>query len=246
MSGENQLKPDSPELIGRSELDMSDFHQIPWKQMIVAVKGNIGSGKTETAKAIVATDIDRYACVLEPVKEWQDKKILDAFYKNMDKFALAFQLYTFSSRLRHLKAMMIKHPSKDIIMDGGIFLDKYMFKEALRDGGHIDEMSNVLYEATFEDWKMLMPDNADPKLLIWVDTPPEVCLQRLKDRNREEECNVSLEYLELLEVRLKDMMKKLDALGYPILRIDGRQSLEDITCAASLYIKELDRNVPPQ
>lgn len=210
------------------------------KQITVAVMGNIGSGKTELTTAIARRHTANFVAVLEPVEEWQENGILAAFYNNMDKYALPFQLYTFSSRLRSLKKVLISD-TRDIIQDGGIFLDKYMFKEGLRDGGKIDDVSNGLYEATFEDWKMLMPDTADPKLIIWVDTPPEVCLQRLKQRSRSEEVAVTIGYLQSLQTRLHGMMNILKEQGYKIVWVDGKENPDDVADAAISHILEVQR-----
>jgi thymidylate kinase len=50
---------------------------------------------------------------------------------------------------------------------------------------------------------MVTNGGAEPGLILYLRTPAEVCLQRIHERGRAEESNISLEYLLQLE-RLHD------------------------------------------
>lgn len=202
------------------------------KRVKIFIVGNIGSGKSTLGEEIEKLFSDLFHLIPEPVKQWQEDGILDDFYSDMEKMAFPMQHYAFSSRLRFLKEGY-QSTDKNIVADGHVLTDKLVFKEVLRETKNpetgqkfINEKLDKTYELSFRDWMFLCPE-AKPDLMIYLNTSPSVCLQRIKERARTEEVKISLDYLKALDTKFVQSTHDL-GLQFTVAEINGNNSLCEV------------------
>lgn len=101
-------------------------------RIVIMVAGNIGLGKTTTAK-IVST-FGKIAIDMEDV----DKEILKMYYDDMQLFAERLQIDLISQRLNQMIISSLVNPRTSIIFDRTPYEDPLIFAAALH---HYDQMS---------------------------------------------------------------------------------------------------------
>ena len=168
--------------------------------IIISLEGNIGAGKTTLLSELEK----RYAAspeilfLREPVDEWakiKDKDgttILSKFYADPKTYAFAFQIMAYSTRLHALRQLVADNPDcKIIICERSLDADKHIFAKMLHDDGTIESVMYQIYDKYFELYETMFQLNA----VVYVDTYPEICFQRISKRAREGESAIPLEYL---------------------------------------------------
>jgi len=165
--------------------------------MIYSCEGNIGAGKsTLLAKEKMRMEDKHYIFLQEPVDEWtkvcdENGNILENFYKDPKKYAFAFQILAFTTRLSILKKTMKENPDAIIICERSLQADGNIFAKMLYDDGLIDEISYRIYMKMYEEAVLEFPLAG----IIYLSASPEVCNERIRKRNRLGEENISLDYL---------------------------------------------------
>lgn len=195
--------------------------------MLISIEGNIGTGKTTLLKSL---NYKNYKYVYEPVDEWGEW--LNLFYKDK-RNAFGFNMKILHSYHNKLK-------DENIISERSPFTSKEIFyKLALnkRFSSHYE------YNLYCEYYDLLA---RIPNYFIYIQTDPEVCLERIKNRKRKEESNISLEYLKELHKYHENVYNPKNFIvgrGSPIknkniIIIDGNQNkfgvLNDVRKAVSL------------
>ena len=183
--------------------------------LILSIEGNIGAGKStllEKAKKCIPGKMDRKIIFLqEPVDLWDDIKdsngetILTKFYRDSGKYAFAFQMMAYISRLEILKNTVRRNPNSIIICERSIWTDKNIFAQMLADDGKIEEIELLIYNKWFDALsKELSLDGS-----IYLKTTPEVCVTRVRKRNRKGE-NIPLSYLQRCHLYHEKWLAELD------------------------------------
>lgn len=174
---------------------------------IVSIEGNIGSGKS-TLQAALRNYYNGNARVVflrEPVDEWAKitdaagVTILEKFYADQYKYSFSFQMMAYVSRLKVLRDTLleIKKGSSDndhivIITERSLYTDKLVFAKMLFDSGKIEDVNYKIYLNWFDTFSGEFP----VEKIIYVNTKPELCYNRIHIRSREGEESIPLEYLE--------------------------------------------------
>ena len=174
---------------------------------IISIEGNIGSGKSTMLKHLKTNLIvdDEYKIVFvdEPVSLWENikdsdgKNMIEKFYENQSKYAFAFQIMAFTTRLIYLKNAIddaIKNNDNKkiiIITERSLHTDCYVFAELLKKQGNIEDVCFQIYIQMFNEFSL----NYMVNTLIYVDTTPEICYKRIMKRSRGGEEIISLNYL---------------------------------------------------
>jgi len=168
---------------------------------IIAIEGNIGVGKS-TIVNLLKTHFTEDLCnrkavfLQEPIKQWEnitDKSgisILEKFYSDQKSWAFAFQMMAYISRLSILKKAVTENPEAIIFTERSLFTDKYVFAKMLYDDGIINEIEYQIYLKWFNDFIEDIPIAG----IIYLQTSPEICMQRIHKRSRKGE-SMPLEYL---------------------------------------------------
>jgi len=163
---------------------------------LISIEGNIGSGKSTILKQLKKYS-DDFVYVDEPVSQWEsikdsnDKNILELFYQDQKKYSFSFQILAYITRLKSLLDAYKSNPHKIIICERSIYTDKYVFAKMLYEQGNIEEIEWKTYNYWFDTFNELTKLDG----LIYVNTDPQTCFDRIKKRNRSGESNIPLEYL---------------------------------------------------
>jgi deoxyadenosine/deoxycytidine kinase len=178
---------------------------------IVSIEGNIGSGKStllETLKTIFKEN-GNIVFLREPVDEWEKIKdkdgntMLQKFYANQQEYSFAFQMMAYISRLailresvRDIMGKIHKQSSCEnnkyiIITERSLYTDKYVFAKMLYDQGKIEDVKYQIYLNWFDEFAKDFPVND----VIYVNTDPEKCYERIHKRARIGEEVIPVAYL---------------------------------------------------
>ena len=178
---------------------------------IVSIEGNIGSGKStllETLKTIFKEN-GNIVFLREPVDEWEKIKdkdgntMLQKFYANQQEYSFAFQMMAYISRLailresvRDIMGKIHKQSSCEnnkyiIITERSLYTDKYVFAKMLYDQGKIEDVKYQIYLNWFDEFAKDFPVND----VIYVNTDPKKCYERIHKRARVGEEVIPLAYL---------------------------------------------------
>ena len=178
---------------------------------IVSIEGNIGSGKStllETLKSIFKEN-SNVLFLREPVDEWEKIKdkdgntMLQKFYANQQEYSFAFQMMAYISRLTILREtvrdIMRRVQSTDqnkkdkyiIITERSLYTDKFVFAKMLYDQGKIEDVMYQIYLNWFDEFAKDFPVND----IIYVNTDPTKCYERIHKRARVGEEVIPLAYL---------------------------------------------------
>ena len=180
---------------------------------IVSIEGNIGSGKSTLLERIREEYKDnQYIRFLrEPVDEWEKIKdkdgntMLQKFYADQKEYSFAFQMMAYISRLTIVREnvrdiMQTVKKDKDegkdskkyiIITERSLYTDKYVFAKMLYDQGKIEDVKYQIYLNWFDEFAKDFPVND----VIYVNTDPKKCYERIHKRARVGEEVIPLEYL---------------------------------------------------
>ena len=182
---------------------------------IVSIEGNIGSGKS-TLLAYLKEHFkndDHVIFLKEPVDEWEKikdntgKTILEKFYEDQEKYSFPFQMMAYISRLNvlreALKKLDLNYNKKYIIItERSLYTDKLVFAKMLYETGKMEDVNYQIYSNWFQTFSEEFPVHR----VIYVETQPEICHQRIMNRSREGEEKIPLEYLISCSKYHEDMM----------------------------------------
>lgn len=196
------------------------------KKFTVSVEGNIGSGKTSLLQHFV--DSPNTEVQQEPVSKWrnmQGHNLLAMMYEDPSRWALTFQTYVQLTMLEtHTKPQ--EKPVK--LMERSIYSAKYCFVENLYKNGQMPDFEYMVLTKWF-DW-IVQNEDCKLDLIVYLQTKPETCHERIKQRCRKEESTIPLDYLRTLhEFHENWLIKQTQfALPAPILVLDGNSDLPEM------------------
>ncbi len=170
--------------------------------MRVSVDGNIGSGKSACLRALEAALPD-VPCFPEPVEEWGD--LLRLYYEAPSEWAFPFNLkvmLSFREAARHAQCLVERSP----------LASRHVFSQLLYNDGVLNCHEWELFKEYHDvlAWK--------PDVIFYIDTPAEVCLERVRQRGRQCEQAIELAYLKRVEFQYANMLRFADV---PVVRFDG-------------------------
>jgi len=175
--------------------------------MHICVEGNIGSGKSTLCKKLAKKFSEfEIPCEIlpEPVDIWQqfyDYNLLDLMYKDPKKNAYAFQNLALTSKVDQLQ----RYSTENILVERSIYAQKNVFIPALANQGNITEMEHLLLDYAVN--VMTGIEVMQPTIYIYLKVPPIICLDRLRQRGRNEEKMVDIEYLQSIDKLYESWMR---------------------------------------
>jgi deoxyadenosine/deoxycytidine kinase len=156
--------------------------QADWPHRLVVVEGPIGAGKTTLAKRIAA------AVGAEPVLEQPDENpFLERFYKNPRAGALPAQLYFLFQRARQLQELR----QQDLFAPVRV-ADYLLEKDRLFARVTLEDDEYALYEQVYG---RLSLDAPVPDLVVFLQAPVDVLLERIAARGVRYEKHIERDYL---------------------------------------------------
>ena len=171
------------------------------KPKVIIIEGLIASGKScllEVLLEFLSQRGLRITVVREPVDKWKTSGLLERFYKDPKRWSYHFQTKAFHDRVVENIIMFEKfgNTSDVFILERSPFSDR-LFMDVLYDDGFVDDLELKDYKEWWSLWNRVMPYH--PSVFIYLKPDLEVCMTRLKERNRNGEGGVSIEYQRKLQ-----------------------------------------------
>jgi deoxyadenosine/deoxycytidine kinase len=177
---------------------------------IIIVAGNIGVGKTSLAERL--SERLGWRCAYESVA---DNPYLADFYKDMRTWSFHLQVFFLGHRAQQY--LELANDPQSVIFDRTIYEDAFIFARALQHMGNISERDYLSYRRVFELITSHLPP---PDLLIYLNAPVPVLMERIRSRARSIETGINDEYLSLLESFYEDWVKIYDVCPVLTIRSD--------------------------
>lgn len=180
--------------------------------MRISVDGNIGSGKSECLRALAAALPD-VPCFPEPVEEWA--QLLELYYASPAEWALAFQLKVLLGFRRPARR-------ETCVVERNPLSSRHVFGQLLYNEGLLNQQEWEVFKEYHDvlGWK--------PDVIFFVDTPADVCLERVAARDRSGERALGIDYLKKVEFQYHNMLRFADV---PVVRFDGRLPAPELHAA---------------
>uniref|UniRef100_A0A4X1UTA0 Thymidine kinase 2 n=1 Tax=Sus scrofa TaxID=9823 RepID=A0A4X1UTA0_PIG len=162
----------------------------------------------------------------EPVPKWRNVRghnPLGLMYRDASRWGLTLQTYVQLTMLDlHTRAQTL--PVR--LMERSIHSARYVFVENLYRSGKMPEVDYVVLSEWF-DWIVRNID-LSIDLIVYLQTTPETCYQRLKMRCREEEKVIPLDYLAAIHCLYEEWLIKgsLFPVAAPVLVIEADHNMQ--------------------
>lgn len=175
----------------------------------ISIEGNIGCGKTTVIKKL--NDSIRIPIFLEPLHKWHD--LLTLFYNDPSKWAFPFNLEVLTSFSEWTTNAF------PAIYERSPLSCRHVFTQLNYESGHMHKLELSVFDKIFKElsWK--------PHFIIYIRTDPTICVERMKQRARECEKEVPLEYIEAVHKKYEEMIKKN---SFGVFIVDGNKSKDEV------------------
>ncbi|MCB1631168.1 MAG: deoxynucleoside kinase [Pseudomonadales bacterium] len=157
----------------------------PVAPRFIAVEGPIGAGKTTLARRLAESF--GHAAMLEQA---QENPFLESFYRDRARNALATQLHFLIQRARQLDTIR----QSDLFQNARVS-DYLIEKDRMFARVNLGADEYALYETVFE---RLVPSIPRPDLVIYLQAPTDVLVERIQRRGVPSEQLIERRYLEQL------------------------------------------------
>ncbi|UCD50202.1 MAG: 2-amino-4-hydroxy-6-hydroxymethyldihydropteridine diphosphokinase [Phycisphaerales bacterium] len=198
----------------------------PLVPQLVSIAGLIGVGKT-TLMNRLATALDAET-VVEP---YASNPFLPRVYAGQRELALDSQLYFLVHRGEQLNARTL--PVDDVTLADYVFEKELIYARRLLEPDQL-----ALYERIYEPFAQRV---ARPVAVIYLQDEPGRCLERIHQRNRPYEQEITLEFLASLNADYEQLFAHWTAC--PIIRLpasqvhpDDQAALEHVALQVKAYV----------
>ncbi|MBL4760898.1 MAG: deoxynucleoside kinase [Mariprofundaceae bacterium] len=156
--------------------------QKPLDQCHIAIEGAIGVGKTTLTHKLA----ERFNAntLLEDV---DDNPFIEFFYQDPSRHAMSVQLSFLFSRLKQWQSL--QQPN---LFTRGLISDYLFAKDRLFANINLSDEEIILYDQVVS---LACIDIAKPDLVIYLQSDPDVVMQRIRQRNLRMEHGLSEDYL---------------------------------------------------
>lgn len=178
--------------------------------LYISIDGNIGAGKStllsRLEKQTLFTKRSVY-CLPEPVDRWGG--LLERFYSSPKSYAFEFQMDVLRTRMEQhfeidqerstftAEELGAKKYRDVVITERSMETSLHVFVEdSFRRQGLLTETEVQIYRRWHDT--ALRCTKADVSVIVYVKTPPEVCIERISKRARKGEEHITLETLDHL------------------------------------------------
>lgn len=180
--------------------------------LTVSVEGNIGSGKSTFIQHF--GKLGEVEAVSEPVEKWRNlhgHNLFKLMYDNPVRWSHTFQTYVqLTMAQSHLQPCTA--PVK--LMERSIHSARYIFVENMYQSGVMSEAEYHVYNEWYK--AMLGYVDCGVDLIVYLRTNPELVHARIKDRARDEEQQIPLEYIKAFTVAMRTGSLRRSTLCWPL------------------------------
>lgn len=193
------------------------------KHPTIVIEGNIGAGKTTIIDHIAQMECSNILTLREPLEKWSNmngKDLLSMMYDNPAEWATTFQLFVMKTMMEsHLCQAQSKIIERSIWSVDKVFLNAH------------EHTVNHVHLAVLREWyhflEKTLPTKAD--IIIYLRINPETVFQRIKQRGRKGEENITREYLHLLHKLYDEWLMKGDKTHCKrVIVVNGDQSPQSV------------------
>ncbi len=151
----------------------------------IVVEGPMGVGKSSLASRL-ATRFNADILFEQP----QDNPFLERFYQSREKYALPTQLHFLFQRSQQMKSLQQRD-----LFHSSVVGDFLLEKDKLFAQLNLETDELALYKQIY---KQLSPELPRPDLVIYLQAPVSVLMQRIRRRGIDAEQNIHTDYLKSL------------------------------------------------
>ncbi len=209
----------------------------------IAVEGNIGAGKSTLVSYFKSVEL--FDVFLEPIDQWQNVQgkhnLLQLMYDNPISYGFTFQMYEHLTRVKIHTSRLSKN-NKFKIMERSIFTARHCFIENLKQKKVITDVQFGVLDAWFRFLTSSLTMDMRVDLIVYLRTTPRVAWDRVKLRARDEEKDLSLEYIETIH-SLHETWLLGNQVPCKVLVLDGDQNSEPISHAYCKLVKSILDNI---
>lgn len=177
---------------------------------VIIIDGNIGSGKSTIIERLKKDNLLTIPETIDNFKPW-----LKLYYKNMDKYALGFQLEVL---LSHMKLKNLINSKSINVLERSPLSCLYIFGKYLLDKGILSDIEHDLCVRINNEYGWI------PSNIIYLQTSPEIAHQRILKRDRDGENNISKDYLKNLNKYYNKLYEK--SIEYNVYKVDANRDID--------------------
>jgi len=179
-----------------------------FENLFIGIAGMIGAGKSTLAAALAEhLEIDVY---YEPVA---DNEYLEDFYRETRRYSFAMQIYLLNRRFQQHQEIIWR--GRSAVQDRTIYEDS-IFARMLAESGLMEERDYRTYLELFRHMSNFM---CKPNVIVYLEVSPELSQKRIRERGRQVEGAVSLEYLTALHRGYEAFVADISRV-IPVIRVD--------------------------
>lgn len=153
------------------------------------------------------------------IRDEHGRGILEAYYADPPSMSFAMQVTALFTRYTMLHKAL--RDNDVVVIERSIAADNYVFKVAAMENKTMSHIQGAIYDRMYAFFNQQLPQH----VLIYIDTPPAVCLTRIRDRARPGEATITPRCLDALHV---GHQRLLDACGTIHYRLDGTATAERV------------------
>lgn len=179
--------------------------------MKLVFDGNIGCGKSSILKLIQNNKPIEMNIYNEPLHDWS--KWLELFYSDMNKYSFGFQM-------RVLKSHLDKKDILNGIFERSPLSCQKVFGELLFEDKKMNELEWNLTNEFYYDYGW------SPDYVVYLKCDPDICYQRIKQRNRNNEQSIDINYLQRIHQKYENLYT--DCKSYKVITIDASNTIDQV------------------
>lgn len=184
---------------------------------MICIEGNIGAGKSALLAALKARG---YTTRAEPVEAWT---LLERYYTDPARFGFALQAQVIAS---------YGAASAETFSERSARASVQVFAKMLHDDGKLSALQLGILCALVQEMPIERPDT-----ILYLELPPERCLQRIAGRGRAGEGAIDAGYLARVEACYEAFLAECQEEGTRIVRLPcGDCTIDEL---AELVIRTL-------
>jgi deoxyadenosine/deoxycytidine kinase len=218
------------------------------RPILISLEGNIGAGKTTIIKRLKEL-YPNWHFIDEPVDVWTSLKteegdnLLELFYHDKKRWSYTFQncavlmrMQLISGAINKWKDECARDPSlianNVFVTERSIETDYNVFASMLREDRCINDIEWTLYLR----WYNTLKTSCSVSGIVYVDTPVDVCMDRIRERGRIGEDSISKEYMESLDRFHREWMGRKE---HPFVPYHNYGEVQDLPENIGVFVKRL-------